>query len=121
MIETTFEPLQALSLARTALDDPAAIGLRDGAEKARVYAIYRIDEAIGALRFEPANDARSEAQWVLTHLGRLLAAAHDAIEAQAGAGMPDDRVYDAAAAALEEAGNFIDEAIGYLGGSDGSA
>lgn len=80
--EVTFDPLQALSLARTALSDPA--GLPDGAlrpyevdpaaDAHGLYAIDQIDAALGALSFEAGagNDDRAQAVWVLTHLGRLL-------------------------------------------------
>jgi hypothetical protein len=110
-----FDPLQALSLARTALSDPAAVGIGAGtvstpATEREMYAIDRIDEVIGALYFEPVNDARSEAVWVITHLGRLLA--HVAAE------LPDRELspatFDAAADELTTAGDAIDRALDLL-------
>jgi hypothetical protein len=116
MIETTFDPLQALSLAYTALNDPSALEVEATEEDARMqrlyrvplgYATERINEVIGALHYEPANDARAEAVWVLTHLGRLLANVADEL-------VDDDLVpatFDEAAAQIRNAGDRIDEAI----------
>jgi phosphate uptake regulator len=106
-----FEVLFALSLARTALDDPVAIGLREiraGVEESRNFAIKRIDEVIGALYFEPANDYRSEARWTLTHIGRLLAAVAETL------GSTDEEDLSYIARELETAGDHIDEAIEHL-------
>jgi len=79
----TFDPLQALSLAVTALTDPG--GLPVDVEPASLvdYAADRVNEAIGALHFEGSNDYAAEARWVITHLGRLLAAVADTLEAEA--------------------------------------
>src|SRR5215471_20483883 len=120
--DTTFDPLQALSLARTALSDPAgmpegepdffggAVASEDHPEA--MYAIDRIDEVIGALRFEGAlNDYQGEARWVLTHLGRLLAAVADTLGN--GTEMLPAANEDAASY-LQEAGDRIDEAIDAL-------
>ena len=103
-----FDVLDALSRARTALDDPQGLDLtiEDAAAGTR-YAIDRIDEVIGALRFEPANDARGEARWVLMHIGRLLAAAGDAIEAELSR---DPELLDD----LRRAGDAIDNAYDSL-------
>jgi hypothetical protein len=115
MTRGEFDPLQALSLARTALSDPAAVGIGAGtvsapATEREMYAIDRIDEVIGALYFEPVNDARAEAVWVITHLGRLLA--HVAAE------LPDRELspatFDAAADELTTAGDAIDRALDLL-------
>jgi hypothetical protein len=110
-METTFDPLQALSLARTALDDPDAIDPADlGLDPdPAMYAVDRIDEAIGALHFDGSNDYVGEAHWVITHLGRLLAAVAEKLEAEAD---PDhDLGARKAALLLVEAGGKIDRAI----------
>jgi hypothetical protein len=123
-----FDVLQALSLARTALDDPGALTEQELARVVThftaprspwshglsVYAIDRIDETIGALYYEPANDARAEAVWVLTHLGRLLANVTDGLDDQE---FPSAR-FASAAHALEQAGDLIDGAILVLEGKD---
>jgi hypothetical protein len=103
-----FDVLQALSLARTALDDPGAVPEQELTPiTARTYAIDRIDESIGALYYEPENDARGEAAWVLTHLGRLLSAVADRLDDSA---FPSS-VMVAAAAHIDAACDRIDEAI----------
>ena len=111
MQDTSFDPLQALSEARTALTDPGALeGIPDqDAVASGAFAIDRIDQAIGALYYEPANDARDEAVWVLTHLGRLLARVADEL--------PSDMspaAFDTAADLIVQAGDRIDEAIDLL-------
>lgn len=100
-MHTTFDPLQALSLARTALDDPGGLpeGELDEWERneeveldvygsiqthgaSTNYAIDRIDEVMGALSFEAGagNDDAAQARWVLTHLGRLIAEVADELD-----------------------------------------
>jgi len=76
---------QIASLARTALDDPGAIGLpyRDGVNDydpsvATSYAIDRLDEIINALN--PAEETSEAYAATLTILGRHLAERRDAIE-----------------------------------------
>jgi len=78
------DPLQALSLARTALSDPQALPpssdfdpdlsmAGEPADPAQVaYAIAQIDHAIGGLYFEPFNDPTSEATGTIANLERLL-------------------------------------------------
>lgn len=117
--DTTFDPLRALSLARTALDDPAALhdpprwdgnlsysshSMRDA--DLHKYAVHRIDEVIGALMYEPANDARAEARWALTHLGRLV---NDVAQ-----GLDADEVERDAAGRINDALDALDEAIAVL-------
>lgn len=91
------EPLHSLSLARTALNDPAALprlsdwdALRldrhisvagESADPARVaYAIAQIDRAIGGLYFEPFDDPAGEADVTLANLGRLLSSVAEGLD-----------------------------------------
>lgn len=91
-------PLYALSLARTALDDPAAIPDGEGwnaevvADAPRItsdfvdparadFAVAQIDRAIGGLYFEPFDDPAREASLPLANLGRLLALMIEGLEA----------------------------------------
>jgi len=110
-----FDPLDALSRARTALDDPAAVGLavpgeawfEAGSENIG-YAVQQIDEVIGALRFEPANDYRGEARWVMKNLGRLL----NAVAQELAEDGSNENVH--ASNDLSAACDLIDEAINRL-------
>ena len=109
-----FDPLGALSYARTALDDPAGLPEEeiedtDSLSERMGYAIDKIDEVMGSLYFEVGaqeNDGAQAAR-VLTTLGRLLAALRD--EAEVADGSTDD-----ACVMMAEAGDRIDEAIGML-------
>lgn len=106
--EVEWEPVYALSLARTALDDPLA--LPDGeihADGPRAYAIDKIDEVIGALYFEAGgyNDEAGELRWVLRNLGRLLVGVADQLGEQND---PGSLIMGHVTAALDA----IDEAIG---------
>lgn len=110
-----FSVLQNLSLARTALDDPASLPetyIPATPALQRDYAVEKIDETIGALLFEPANDSAGELVWVLTNIGRLLAEVCDGADAE----------FENAelTLAIRTAGDQIDDAInaasnGYIG------
>ncbi len=93
----TVEPLYALSLARTALDDPVAMPPDRGwdavgfdllggvagevADPAQVaYAIAQIDHAIGGLYFEPFDDPARAADVTLANLGRLLSVVAEGLD-----------------------------------------
>lgn len=107
-----FDPLNALSLARTALTDPH--GLPDSvhgddvmdADTAVEYAVDRIDAVMASLYFEVGaqEDDGAQAARVLTTLGRLLAALREEVEVADGS-------TDDACVMMAEAGDRIDEAI----------
>lgn len=109
-----FDPLNALSLARTALTEPEAlpdteqyhVGMPDSLLE---YAVDRIDAVMGSLYFEVGaqEDDGAQAARVLTTLGRLLAALRDEVEVADGS-------TDDACVMMAEAGDRIDEAIGML-------
>ena len=90
MLAETADPLHALSLARTALSDPAALppgeDLRDAcatrslATEAIDYAVVQIDRAIGGLYFEPYDDPAREANVTLSNLERLVSSVIDGLE-----------------------------------------
>lgn len=84
------DPLEALSLARTALSDPRALPPNSDVEDSSMavesadptlvaYAIAQIDHAIGGLYFEPADDPTCEARSTLTNLERLLSSMADGL------------------------------------------
>lgn len=83
-----FDPLLALSEARTALSDPGGVDIEPGdfwrtgrpSAKAADYAVERIDWVMGSLRTDDFN-SREEIRTTLTTLGRLLAEVVDTIEA----------------------------------------
>ena len=104
-----FDPLNELSLARTALDDPAGVGLAHAPDTAKGYAVDRIDDVMGSLYFETGaqEDDGAQAARVLTTLGRLLEAVREEIERADGS-------TDDACVMMAEAGDRIDEAIGML-------
>jgi hypothetical protein len=86
------DPLLALSLARTALSDPAALPPNsefdpdlsmagESADPAQVaYAIAQIDHAIGGLYFEPFDDPAREAGVMLAGLDRLLSSVAEGLD-----------------------------------------
>jgi hypothetical protein len=91
MPATDIDPLHALSLARTALDDSAA--LPDGsvvdvdatlAARSRAmevaFAITLIDRAIDGLYFEPFDAPVAAADVTLANLGRLLASVTEGLD-----------------------------------------
>ena len=116
MLTEIADPLHALSLARTALSDPA--GLPSGedlddapptlavAEQVRPaaidYAVAQIDRAIGGLYFEPYDDPAREAGVTLSNLGRLVSSVIDGLE-ESGSHEPAVTSLLAAAAHLREA------------------
>ena len=101
------DPLHALSLARTALSDPAALPSNtdldpdlsvdgESADPAQVaYAIAQIDHAIGGLYFEPFDDPASEAGVMLANLDRLLSTVAE--------GLDDCACFEGAVAKIREA------------------
>ncbi len=109
------------SEARTALDDPAALGLpyEDGVNDydptiARAFAIDRLDDIINALN--PSEETRKSYARTLKVLGRHIAERQDAIELSY-------RKYDSETAktayaeaheALTLALDYLDTAIGAL-------
>lgn len=86
------DPLHALSLARTALSDPAALpsnsdfdpDLRIAGKTAHpthvAYAIEQIDHAIDGLCFEPFDDPAREAAVTLASLYRLLSSVAEGLD-----------------------------------------
>jgi len=79
----TFDPLDAISLARTALDDPAGLPEGDTLDDvvyddqnegpASRYVIDKLDQAISSLHYGggSGNDNRGEARWVAQNIAAL--------------------------------------------------
>ena len=108
MTLVAIDPLHALSCARTALDDPAALPV---SEEARVrsiaisprcppvdaastrYVIEQIDAALAVLRLDPCEDAGLEAQKPLSVLRTLVVEVADELDAagRANPGVPHIR------------------------------
>ena len=94
MLAETTDPLRALSLARTALSDPAALpsgedlddalttlGVAEQVRPAAIdYAVAQIDRALGGLYFEPYDDPAREANVTLSNLERLVSSVIDGLE-----------------------------------------
>ncbi len=117
------EPLHSLSLARTTLDDPAALpqdsdcdavhspgtppSRGESADPARVaYAIAQIDRAIGGLYFEPFDDPAHEADVTLANLGQLLSSVAE--------GLDDCECFEEAVARIREAVAHLTGARAFL-------
>jgi hypothetical protein len=93
-------PLLALSLARTMLDDPAALPeseesrvqaigslcfMEPPVDSVRVaYAIERIDAALAVLRLDPVEDVGLEAYETVSALRALVVAVADELDAAGG-------------------------------------
>ena len=90
MLAETTDPLHALSLARTALSDPAALPQGEDLPNACAigavgtdaidYAVVQIDRAIGGLYFEPYDDPAREADVTLSNLESLVSSVIDGLE-----------------------------------------
>ena len=90
------DPLQALSLARTALSDPEALPSTidfdsdlsmagESADAVQVaYAVTQIDDAIGGLYFEPFDDPARAAAVTLANVDRLVSAVADGLDESVG-------------------------------------
>jgi hypothetical protein len=122
---TFFDPLQELSLARTALDDPAGLPdgelpylPKDGTLDGQVndYAVEKIDNVLGALSAGHGNNLKDEARWALVCLGRLVAAVADEIEVgeDGYAGNLDSVTADQVTHRIDLAADYLDEAINLL-------
>ena len=101
------DPLHALSLARTALSDPAALPSNSDFDPSQhgwkpahplhvAYAIEQIDHAIGGLCFEPFDDPTREAGVALANLDRLLSAMAESLDECVGFEGPVARIREAA-------------------------
>jgi hypothetical protein len=104
---TTFDALEALSLARTALDDPdglpSFVELRSS-ESFVAFAIDRIDEAMGALLFDEGgcNDAAGEARWVAKNLAGLVGSFHCSMATERRWAATEDKRWQAFATAHDQ-------------------
>lgn len=123
----TFDPLMALSYARTAIDDPDGLPedeydaleavpvtidvpsrLVPRVEQRAAYALDRIDEAMAALDYDggQGNDNRNEAAWVAKNIAQLCESFQCEMAAEASyvaADTDDTEAADAYSAASYEA------------------
>lgn len=107
------------SEARTALDDPAAVGIPESNVGGRhAYAIERLDEIITMLN--PASETPQDYAFTLTMLGRQLAERADVIETSELSYPEHDAktrtAYEEAHTAIMQACDLLDGAIEALNG-----
>jgi hypothetical protein len=113
VFEVSSLPSLALSLARTALTDPHAIPDSEDVAIRKLdkltadprhvaYAVAKIDQALGGLRFEPGCETMADARAVIHHLASMSRAAAEDLADMSRAN-PAVAAVSAAASLLEAA------------------